>query len=83
MTYEDFYDIAEYGNANWKGCFTPREIAVMLITTLLILNNQRQEVVIIFLQPFRNYLGCWMKTDHKKPIILQHKLERSWGYECK
>ena len=27
MTYEDFYDIAEYGNANWKGCFTPREIA--------------------------------------------------------
>lgn len=27
MTYEDFYDIAEYGNANWKGCLTPREIA--------------------------------------------------------
>lgn len=27
LTYEDFYDIAEYGNANWKGCFTPREIA--------------------------------------------------------
>ena len=27
MTYEDFYDIAEYGNSNWKGSFTPREIA--------------------------------------------------------
>ena len=27
LTYEDFYDIAEYGNSNWKGCFTPREIA--------------------------------------------------------
>ena len=27
LTYEDFYDIAEYGNANWKGCFTPKEIA--------------------------------------------------------
>lgn len=27
MTYGDFYDIAEYGNENWKGCFTPKEIA--------------------------------------------------------
>lgn len=27
MTYSDFYDIAEYGNANWKGNFTPKEIA--------------------------------------------------------
>ncbi len=27
MTYGDFYDIAEYGNTNWKGNFTPKEIA--------------------------------------------------------
>lgn len=27
MSYSDFYDIAEYGNANWKGKFTPKEIA--------------------------------------------------------
>lgn len=27
MTYGDFYDIAEYGNKNWKGDFTAREIA--------------------------------------------------------
>lgn len=27
MGYEDFYGIAEYGNANWKGSFTPREVA--------------------------------------------------------
>lgn len=27
LNYEFFYDIAEYGNANWKGCFTPKEIA--------------------------------------------------------
>lgn len=27
MTYSDFYDIAEYGNENWKGNFTPKEIA--------------------------------------------------------
>ena len=27
MQYEDFYDIAVYGNENWKGSFTPREIA--------------------------------------------------------
>ena len=27
MDYSDFYDIAEYGNENWKGSFTPREIA--------------------------------------------------------
>ena len=27
MTYDDFYTIAEYGNENWKGCFTPKEIA--------------------------------------------------------
>lgn len=27
MTYEDFYDIAVYGSENWKGSFTPREIA--------------------------------------------------------
>lgn len=27
MTYDDFYTIAEYGNENWKGSFTPREIA--------------------------------------------------------
>lgn len=27
MEYGDFYDIAEYGNANWKGNFTPKEIA--------------------------------------------------------
>ena len=27
MEYADFYDIAEYGNENWKGSFTPKEIA--------------------------------------------------------
>lgn len=27
MEYEDFYSIAEYGNANWKGYFTQKEIA--------------------------------------------------------
>ena len=27
MEYTDFYNIAEYGNENWKGGFTPREIA--------------------------------------------------------
>ena len=27
MDYDDFYVIAEYGNENWKGSFTPREIA--------------------------------------------------------
>lgn len=27
MTYNDFYTIVEYGNENWKGSFTPREIA--------------------------------------------------------
>lgn len=27
MEYIDFYDIAEYGNENWKGSFTPKEIA--------------------------------------------------------
>ena len=27
LEYADFYDIAEYGNENWKGYFTPREIA--------------------------------------------------------
>ena len=27
MTYEDFYDIAEYGNTNWDGSYTQREIA--------------------------------------------------------
>lgn len=28
MEYANFYDIAEYGNANWKGNFSPREIAI-------------------------------------------------------
>ena len=27
MEYSDFYDIAEYGNENWKGSFTPKEVA--------------------------------------------------------
>ena len=27
LEYADFYDIAEHGNENWKGNFTPREIA--------------------------------------------------------
>ena len=27
LEYADFYLIAEYGNENWKGSFTPREIA--------------------------------------------------------
>ena len=27
MGYDDFYLIAEYGSENWKGSFTPREIA--------------------------------------------------------
>ena len=27
MEYEKFYNIAEYGNANWKGCFSPKEVA--------------------------------------------------------
>ena len=27
LEYKDFYDIATYGNENWKGSFTPKEIA--------------------------------------------------------
>lgn len=27
LEYADFYSIAEYGNENWKGNFSPREIA--------------------------------------------------------
>ena len=27
MEFNDFYTIAEYGNENWKGSFSPREIA--------------------------------------------------------
>ena len=27
MGYDDFYIIAEYGSENWKGNFSPREIA--------------------------------------------------------
>ena len=27
LEYTDFYDIAEYGNENWKGSFTTREVA--------------------------------------------------------
>ena len=27
MTYIEFYNIAEYGSKNWKGNFSPREIA--------------------------------------------------------
>lgn len=27
LEYEDFYDIAEYGNANWDGSYTQKEIA--------------------------------------------------------
>ena len=27
LTFEDFYDIADYGNKNWKGSFTPKEVA--------------------------------------------------------
>lgn len=28
LNFCDFYDIAEYGNRNWKGSFTPKEIAI-------------------------------------------------------
>lgn len=28
LEYEDFYDIAVYASENWKGNFTPKEIAV-------------------------------------------------------
>ena len=27
MSFEDFYKLAEYGNENWKGNFSPLEIA--------------------------------------------------------
>ena len=27
LEYADFYDIAEYANANWNGSFTPKEVA--------------------------------------------------------
>lgn len=27
LEYVDFYDIAEYGNKNWKGSYTPKEVA--------------------------------------------------------
>lgn len=28
LDYGDFYDIAEYGNENWKGNFSKKEIAI-------------------------------------------------------
>lgn len=27
MTYGDFYNIAKYGNENWNGSYTPKEVA--------------------------------------------------------
>lgn len=28
LEFQDFYDLAVYGNANWKGSFTQKEIAM-------------------------------------------------------
>lgn len=27
MEFEDFYELAEYGNLNWKGSYTHKEVA--------------------------------------------------------
>lgn len=27
LEYSDFYDIAAYGNENWKGSYSPKEVA--------------------------------------------------------
>ena len=31
LEYGDFYDIAAYGNENWKGSYTPKEVVVLQI----------------------------------------------------
>ena len=42
MTYSDFYNIAEYGNENWKGCFSPKEIAENAYDYLCEFNTSKQ-----------------------------------------
>ena len=46
LEYADFYDIAEYGNENWKGSFTQKGIANNLGKNLKILCLYFSKVVL-------------------------------------
>ena len=39
MEYEDFYDLAVYGNENWKGSYTQKEIACNAYNYLIAYEN--------------------------------------------
>lgn len=42
INYEFFYTIAEYGNVNWKGGFSPREIACNAYDYLCEFNSSKE-----------------------------------------
>ena len=43
MEYGNFYDIAEYGNQNWKGFFSPKEIACNAYDYLCEFNASKEQ----------------------------------------
>lgn len=43
LDYGGFYDIAEYGNTNWKGTFTPKEIACCAYDYLIEFNQSKAD----------------------------------------
>ena len=65
MEYSDFYDIAMYGNANWKGAFTQKEIACNAYNYLMDFEYSKAKgtVVSIIQELIDLLLDDWYSTE--------------------
>lgn len=71
IDYEFFYNIAEYGNANWKGNFSPKEVACFAYDYLIDFDASKREGKLTELM---QRLICLLKDDKSKEC-------RIWLYQ--
>ena len=86
MTYADFYEISEYGNENWRGKFTPEEVACNAYDYLCEFERSKQDgqeteaiktLIILLVSDRSNQCFEWVKNMREEILMMQSKTEKS------
>lgn len=84
MTYADFYEIAAYGNENWRGKFTPEEVACNAYDYLCEFERSKQErretesiktLILLLVADGSNQCFEWIRNMREEILMMQTETE--------
>ena len=84
MTYADFYEIAAYGNENWRGKFTPEEVACNTYDYLYEFEQSKQDgqetksiktLILLLVADGSNQCFEWIRNMREEILMMQSEMK--------